>query len=76
MGCYICGTPAQPIVCSAFNEYPCPNCGRYRISTTAMVLFEMNKWTFNVPSARRWIASEIRWGETPLIDSQRAVFLT
>jgi len=76
MRCYICGTPAEAIVSGALNECPCPICGHYRISNTAIALFEMNRWHFNVETARRWIASELRWGETPLIDSQRAVLLT
>jgi hypothetical protein len=41
-----------------------------------MVLFEMHNWKFNVVSARHWVTRQLQAGETPLIDSQRAVFLT
>jgi hypothetical protein len=76
MRCYICDTPAQPIVHPDFSEYACPHCGTYKISATAMVLFEMHNWKFNVVSARHWITRQLQAGEAPLIDSQRAVFLT
>ena len=69
MNCYICGDNVPPIVLEDVQEYPCPNCGRYRISSAAIELLERHRWKFDIYLARRWIADQQGDGTIPLIDS-------
>lgn len=75
MGCYICGKDVEAVVFADSEEYPCSDCGHYRISGTAMALFKAHNWTFDIDLARRWIASQQGSGTIPLIDSNRAASL-
>lgn len=69
MSCYICGINVAPIVLPDVQEITCPNCGRYRISGTAIELLERHPWKFDIYLARRWIADQQGDGTVPLIDS-------
>lgn len=69
MSCYICGNGVAPIVLPDAQEYSCPECGRYRISGTAIELLKLHPWKFDIYLARRWIADQQESGAIPLIDS-------
>jgi len=75
MSCYICGKAVEPIIYPDSHEYPCPDCGHYRITGTAMALHDKNNWKFDVESTRRWLASQQGSGKIPMIDSNRAASL-
>ena len=76
MSCYICGNEVvEPVVRPDSEEYPCPDCGHYRISGTAMELFRLHDWKFDIYLVRRWIADQQGSGEIPLIDSGVASLL-
>lgn len=69
MSCYICGNEVLPIVLPEIQEFPCPECGRYRIAASAIELLKLHPWKFDVYLARRWIADQQESGTIPLIDS-------
>lgn len=75
MSCYICGEEVDPVALPDSTEIPCAYCGHYRITGTAIALFEKNGWKFNVDLTRRWIASQQGSGTIPVIDSNRAALL-
>jgi hypothetical protein len=75
MSCYICGNDVEPVVFPDSEEIPCPDCGHYRISGTALALFKKNNWKFDIDLTRRWLASQQGSGTIPLIDSNRAASL-
>jgi len=67
MSCYICGNEVvEAIVRPDSEEYPCPDCGHYRISGTAMELFRLHHWAFDIYLACRWIADQQGSGKIPL----------
>lgn len=75
MSCCICGKDVEPIAISDGEEYPCPDCGHYRITGTAIALLNTLNWKFDIELARRWIASQQGTDTIPLIDSSRAASL-
>ncbi len=75
MSCYICGNSVAPVVQSDSEEIPCPDCGRYRITGTAIELFKRHNWKFDIYLVRRWIADQQGSGTIPVIDSSMAAKL-
>lgn len=69
MSCYICGNNVAPIELPDIEEYPCPACGRYQITGTAVALLKQHSWAFDIYLARRWIADQQDSYTTPIIDS-------
>ncbi|POA50338.1 hypothetical protein C1893_01945 [Pseudomonas sp. MPR-ANC1] len=75
MSCFICGDEAQLSVRPDSEEYQCPKCGHYRISRTAIELYRLGLWKFDIYLARRWIADQQDSDAIPFIDSDLAVRL-
>jgi hypothetical protein len=73
MTCFICNEPAVAI--DADDEYlerVCPKCGRYRITSAALVLMKAHGWRFDVTLTRNWLAEQKGSGMIPIIDSHQA----
>lgn len=75
MSCYICGKDVDLIHRPDSEECPCPDCGHYRLSGTAIKLYEDNDWKFDIEITRQWLASQQGRGIVPLIDSDTAKLL-
>ncbi|WP_448090735.1 hypothetical protein [Pseudomonas azerbaijanoccidentalis] len=76
MECFICSTESNEVPSAGdYKQLACPVCGEYRISGTAISLFNEKNWKFNVEEARRWLASQQGGGTIPLINSERAASL-
>lgn len=72
MNCYICGISATPVVLPDSEEIPCPDCGRYRITGTAVELLKRNILKLDIYLSQRWLADQQSSGFIPLIDSSIA----
>ena len=76
MKCFICSTESNEVPAAGdYKQLACPECGEYRLSGTAITLFEQNKWKFNVEFTRLWLESQRSGGTIPLVTSERAATL-
>ncbi|CAI8791495.1 TFIIB-like protein [Pseudomonas jessenii] len=70
MKCLICGDSAASADTGAdYVERDCPECGRYRITGTALALMKAHGWRFDVDLTRKWIAEHQGTGSIPTVDS-------
>lgn len=76
MECFICATESNEGPSSGdYKQIACPACGEYKISGTAIALFNEYNWKFDVDLTRQWLASQQGSGVIPVIESNRAALL-
>lgn len=76
MNCLICDGSAVVVDPDGdYEERACPECGRYRVTATALAYMKVHDWHFDVELARKWIAERQSFGVIAVIDTHQAVRL-